>query len=440
MELHALFSDHRQYERQIARLYEKNKCRARALEQDGVALASLFLHREQVARLLAAEVGSGTYQFQPARLRSLTVGKKLRQMYVFCLTDRIVHSVVGTIVSQASAGVLSPNLYSYIKGRSWTSAVRAFARYVREHRKRLPDPRTRGLFVLRRDVLDYTNSIPVDDSSRLFALLRQVLSLPPELDSPTARSWDLVKNVVRPVLCAEAEPAGKRNDRGVPTGSPICPVVYNLYLTSMDHELTAVPGGFYARYCDDILFAHADPAVARDVERRIDATLASLGLETKKEKNLDFYFNGAGKGSPAWPAAQGTGAVPFLGCVVSFKGTIALPPVKVRRLLCDLRSRARRTLRGLRQSGIEQPGALLCAALNQALDPRSPLQHRSARFLRREATDRQQLRRLDYDIARLVAQTFTRAAGVRAFRQLSYRQMRTEWKLMSLCQARNRKR
>ena len=129
-----------------------------------------------------------------------------------------------------------------------------------------------------------------------------------------------------------------------------------------------------------MLFAHADAAVAREVEGKIDATLASLGLETKKEKNLDFYFNGAGKGSPAWPAARGTAAVPFLGCVVGFKGTIALAAVKIRRLLCDLRSRAIRTLRALRQSGNEQPGVLVCAALNQALDPGSPLQHRSADF------------------------------------------------------------
>jgi hypothetical protein len=59
--------------------------------------------------------------------------------------------------------------------------------------------------------------------------------------------------------------------------------------------------------------------------------------------------------------------------------------------------------------------------------------------LRREATDRQQLRQLDYGLARLVAQAVTGQAGVKVFRQLSYRQIRTDWKLISLCRARDRR-
>ena len=51
--------------------------------------------------------------------------------------------------------------------------------------------------------------------------------------------------------------------RGVPTGQPISCVLFNLYLSGLDAQLDRIPGAFYARYCDDIVFAHPDPDVVR---------------------------------------------------------------------------------------------------------------------------------------------------------------------------------
>jgi hypothetical protein len=443
MDLHALLSDYRLYDQQIEKLHQKHLHRPRSLAvpQDGVALSGLFLHREKVARLLAAAVGSGTYEFQPAGTRYLTVRKKQRLMYVFCLTDLLVHGVLARIITDAMAPYLSSTLHSYIKGRSWATAVRDFARCVREHSQSRPDATSRGLYVLRRDVRDYTNSIPVADSSKLFASLQRILGFRPDQNGLAAKHWAVVQKVVRPDLCADPSRPDVlyTNRRGIPTGSPISTVLFNLYIMPMDHALAAVPGGFYARYCDDFLFAHPDPRVVQQIDREIDAQLAALGLETKKEKNLDFYFNGAGKSSPDWPKARGSSAIPFLGCNISFSGGISLPPAKARRLLRDLRSRARRTCKARRGADREELGRAVCAAINQALHPTLPLRNRFAAFLRCQATDRHQLRQLDYQIARLVAQVVTGKGSVKAFQHAPYRKMRTDWKLLSLCRARNRK-
>jgi hypothetical protein len=55
----------------------------------------------------------------------------------------------------------------------------------------------------------------------------------------------------------------------------------------------------------------------------------------------------------------------------------------------------------------------------------------------RAVTDREQLRELDRQIARIAASAIAGRRGSRAFRQVSYRQLRA-WGLPSLLHARNR--
>jgi hypothetical protein len=331
---------------------------------------------------------------------------------------------------------LPPHLYSYITGRNWRQAVFGFADYVRNHRNGRPDPRTRGLYVLRRDIRQYSDSIPVGADSPLWGLLHQVLASGKSQDTATQPHWKLVQGIVRPTLCAD-QGGVVTNDRGVPTGSPISTVLFNLYLLPMDRELGSVAGGFYARYCDDFLFAHPDPAVVKQVDRRIDEILAAAQLQTSKEKNMTLYFNGAGKASAAWAQARGAVAVPFLGCSISFEGTVALPRKKVRGLLRDLAARTRRTRRALAQLTPAQAGPVLCATVNKALDAGFALRHKAAPLLRRVVTDRRQLRQLDYHIAQMVAGVVSGTTGVKAFQRIPYRTLRQDWNLVSLVHSRN---
>ena len=52
-------------------------------------------------------------------------------------------------------------------------------------------------------------------------------------------------------------------------------------------------------------------------------------------------------------------------------------------------------------------------------------------------TDREQLKEMDYHLALYLAQQLTGCQGVRAFRQVSYKTIRQDWGLHSLCQLRN---
>ncbi|MEN8205736.1 MAG: reverse transcriptase domain-containing protein [Pseudomonadota bacterium] len=438
MTLRNFLADPRGYRDQIDRLHVKFAHRGLLYEltQDGVPFASIVFNREKVARILAKEVSSGKYELQPAETRLIEVNGKSRQLYVFCLTDRIVHGVVASIVCNRMEAGISRHLYSYRRGLTWLSGITNFARYVRGHRRCIPDPRSRGLYVLRRDIRKYTDSIPVDKGSPIWPMLWDALALDGERKHIRRRYCGLIQEIVRPDIVSQ-EGLLYKNICGVPTGSAISTVLFNMYLGTLDDELGNLHGGFYARYSDDILFAHPDPDIARLADERISAVLRTHRLGTNEDKDENLYFNGAGRPSPAWHTSQGTTSVSFLGCNISFDGTITLKGSKVQRLLADLGVRIHRTLKAIPDRSPAVAGPILCGVINEALNPRSPLSQKSAPLLRSTVTCRSQLRQLDYEIARLVAGALTGQRGPRAFRKVPYRRIRGDWRLTSLVHTRN---
>jgi retron-type reverse transcriptase len=438
MHLYALLNDQQKYRDQIDRLHLKYSLgnRLYELEQDGVSLASICLKREKVARLLARTVARGKYILRPMQACMIKVGGKQRLIYLPCLTDRIVHGVIAAIIEAYMRPHLSPALYSYRKGTHRWKALGDVARYTRAHRRSHPNPKTRGLYVLRGDVHAYTDSIPVHSQSRLWPMLQEMISLNVQRKRSHRQYWELIQAVIRPEIFSTTGILYS-NILGIPTGSPISTVLFNLYLTPMDHELHNIPGAFYARYCDDFLFCHPDPSVARRVSERIDEILAQYDLHTNRQKDQTFYFNGAGRPSLQWPEAKGTTHISFLGCTLSFEGTVALKHDKLRELRKDLVLRAQRTLRALNDRRPEVAGPVICRVLNQALNPTALGHHKTAPVLRHAVTCRRQLKQIDYDVARLVASVLTGRTGPQAFRRVSYHTIRSQWKLVSLFHTRN---
>ena len=439
MNLHACLTDARRYERQIERLHQKYLCTQRLyeLQQSDVSLASFVLNRSAVARKIARTVGNGDYRLQPAHIRTITTDDKQRIVFAYRLTDLLVHGVVASVLEEALTPALSASLYSYRKGVSWWTAIAAFAAYARLHRKNEPDVRRRGFYVIRRDIDSYTDSIPVGATSPVWDMLRRVLLTFDDGRSLSAH-WGLIETVVRPVAFVTKGQLFTQY-RGVPTGQPISCVLFNLYLSGLDAQLDQIPGAFYARYCDDIVFAHPDPDVVRAADACMRETLAPLGIQFNESKSRDLYLTGAGRPSSVWPEARGTTAVPLLGCLVSAQGTVTLSRKKRRRLLADIEDRAFGTARALQTHDPAAAGRIICAAINRALAPRLEFsQQRSAALLRRAVTNRQDLKQLDYCIARIVLRAVTGERSAQGFRAIPYRRMRDEWRLISLQHARNK--
>jgi hypothetical protein len=428
------------FEEQLDRLHEKYVAGglAYAIEQDGVSLAAMAQDAGRFSRALVKDIRAGRYALEPAQLRMITVGEKERLIYKFRLTDLLVHGVVSAALHDWFLPRFSPRLYSYIKGRDWWDALRDFSAFVRAHFRSKADKRSLGLYVLRRDIAKYTDSIPVGDSSPLWPLLLRETGFPAKPEGVDRIAWDLCRGVIRTEAFTLDGAGHFTNLVGVPTGSPISTTLFNVYIVELDRKLDALEPGFYARYGDDLLFADIDPEKARRADEIIRTTLKEHRLRSNVDKSRNLFFNGAGRPSSAWPAAKGSPSVEFLGCRISADATVALGPKNHRLLIADLEDRLRRLTANLpRNAPPAERGPLVCRILNEALDPESALAQKSAAALRYSVTDREYLKELDREILKMALKWISGSRSVKAFREFSPARLRRQWKLISLYHARN---
>jgi hypothetical protein len=425
------------YATQIEKLRKKQRQAHRQDDnsQQRAALSAISIHRRSFSRVLTRTIQRGEYVFSPMEERIVRIGDKDRSLYRSSISDKIVLAALAEITVELIAPYLSPSVYSYQKGKSSLTALNHFASYLAHHKSSRPEPKDRGLYIIKRDISAYGESIPVTDDSPLWEILQDALVNRGGV--PNADPFlSLLKSAIRPQV---VKVSGKVTelDVGVPTGSSIQPAICNLYLTPLDRTLDTIPGSFFARYGDDFLFAHPEAAVARKAAFRIDEIAQKLRLEIKDEKKQNCYFTNPGRPSVDWPETTNSSFIEYLGCRISFSGIIGLKTEKAHRLLRDLRTRMRTMRNLLDGSSVDTLAPVLCAVVNAAMDPHESLCHPTSSLLRYIVNDRAQLKHLDYLIALSLAETLSGKQGVRAFRTIPYKKLRRTWNLHSLVVARN---
>jgi hypothetical protein len=437
-DLARVLADPRAYELEVDRLLDRHAFGRGLYElrEGPVSLASVATRRSEVARRIAETVARGEYQPGAAELRTIRVRGKRRSVVALGLVDRLVHGVVADALERAIEPTLSPRLLSYRPGIPWWRGVQEMAAWIRRQRAASAvGQRGPAVYVIRRDVRAYTDTIPVDDGSRLWPMIDTAL-LGRRPSPPWAQA--VLRSVVRPAVAVRGGTASPR-DRGVPTGQPISCVLFNLYLRDLDRRLADLVGGFYARYSDDVVFAHPDPAMVQHAADIIAAGVAELGLALNEAKSRDAYLTVAGHASRDWPTARGAQFVPLLGLRVGADGTVGLEPAKARELVRDLRRRA--WAAAAAGTGPEESAALACLVIRRSLQVDDPeVAVRAAGLLRHVVTDRRQLAELDHRIAREVAGLLVGNRTVRAFRSMPAAVLRDRFGLPSLVAMRNRAR
>ena len=424
-------SDEARWHRQIDRLAAR--ARGRRLEsllQDGVRFAQIVEERERVVSLLRAATKDASYRPGVAWLTRVQIGGKEREIARIGALDLVVHAVVAEILAERIEPHLSPYLYSYRRGRSPWQALRLLARVAGSHSAARPDPRARGLYVLRSDIKSYTDSIPIGDDALLWRELQEALGL-----AATDPHFTMTRALLPPALWQEDAAPGSR-ERGLLFGAPTTNVAGNVHLMELDEALGARPGA-YARFGDDVLYAHADPDLVREARSLLEAILARRGLEPNRKKLRILYWNGAARPAPGWPEALGVRDLPFLGAAVRFDGTIGLSSAKWTSLLRELHARIERTSRLLLADSPKTRAKILASVVNDAFDVRSELCVREATLVIDLVSDRAQLAQLDYWVARWIAEAATRRHGPRAFRAVPWWWLRRSAKLASRVVARN---
>jgi len=125
--------------------------------------------------------------------------------------------------------------------------------------------------------------------------LCRMLSLDPENPREDRRQRFCSAAQFREIVRGNRLCSVNRRGFGIPQGSPISAILSNLYLLEFDEEMHTMitgHGGFYRRYCDDILFVVPTPEARGQVLTMMRTMLTELGLTAHPDKTEVMDFPG----------------------------------------------------------------------------------------------------------------------------------------------------
>lgn len=221
---------------------------------DRVGLDAFGYNLDQRLVRLSKDLREGRYR--PGPLRRVDIPKPsggLRPLAIPCVVDRVAQSSVAQILSPALEREFEESSYGYRPGRGVADAVR-----------RVEALRRQGfVWTLDADIEAYFESVPIDKLAE-----RLVRSLGEGPLTELIGLW-LEHGAV----------AG----RGLPQGSPLSPLLANLYLDDLDEALTG-DGLRIVRYADDFLVLAKARPDAEAARGRVEGLLAKAGLRLNADK------------------------------------------------------------------------------------------------------------------------------------------------------------
>ncbi len=236
---------------------------------DGVTLERFG--DDLLARLakLRAQVKAATYVPDPLlRIELPRPGKSSRLLAVPTVRDRVLQ----TAIAQALNPILDPTFeeqsFAYRPGRSVRDAIGAVI-----------DARDDGFVcVVDADIEAFFDNIPHGE-----LLEKLAVALPDQSVLPLIKAW----------LSAPIKAGNEfiKPDRGVPQGSPISPLLSNLYLDAFDEVLAADEERRLVRYADDFVILTTDNHAAELSLEAAGLWLSSSGLAINFDKTRITTFD-----------------------------------------------------------------------------------------------------------------------------------------------------
>jgi group II intron reverse transcriptase/maturase len=238
---------------------------------------------------LKLKIQDGGWRPKPSREKLIpkpTGG--MRPLAIGCLEDKIVQNLCAKILEAIYEPIFHSCSYGFRRGKSQHQAL---ARVHQEIRLRKD-----ACVVVEMDIEKFFNTIPHD---KLMALIKLRIT-----DTSFLR---LINRMLKNSILSE-DGEIRVNEAGTPQGSPISPVLSNIYLHyALDQwfQENWVGRGQMIRYADDAVFVFARENDAQDFRRALEARLEDYGIKLNGEKSGLVRFN----------ERKPEGDVPFLGFV-----------------------------------------------------------------------------------------------------------------------------
>lgn len=241
--------------------WEKVRDNAGAVGGDGVSVGEFHADAPNRVSRLSHALRKGSYRVGDSR--RVAIPKKsggFRTLTIPSVVDRVAQASVALTLGPALDRLMEPSSFAYRPGRSVAQAISRIASLRRDGYR----------FVVDGDIRAYFDNIPHEP---LIDLLDRVVSSP--------RLVDLI------ALWLESY---AETGRGVPQGSPLSPLLANLYLDHVD-EAIEDRGVRLVRYADDFVILCREEGQAASALQKMAELLAAAGLELNLEKTAIRTFD-----------------------------------------------------------------------------------------------------------------------------------------------------
>jgi len=250
--------------RRLHRAWQRVEKNAGAAGIDKMTVQDFAKREQELLDLIHEKLKAGKYRFKPARrvLIPKPGSKKQRKLGIPVVMDRIVSQSLHTVLEEMFDPEFTSSNFGFRRGRSQQQAIKHVKEAVVEGHEW-------GASI---DIQGFFDEIPHE---LILQLIRRRI-----------RDEQLVTLVARALKAGViVDGVFEKTTKGCPQGAPVSPVLSNIVLNELDHELER-RGHRYARWADDFIILLKSERAARRVMDGITQFLEEeLDLPVNLEKS-----------------------------------------------------------------------------------------------------------------------------------------------------------
>lgn len=244
--------------------WQQVKRNAGAAGIDGMTVEEFEQRKEKLLQIIHMKLRNGNYRFKPARrvLIPKEGSAKMRKLSIPVVMDRVVSQSINAVFTEIFDPGFTTSNFGFRQGKSQHQAIAHVRSIVKEGYE----------WCASIDLKSFFDEIPHD---LILKLVRRKI-----LDE---RVVTLIARALKSGIMVEGRL--EKTTKGCPQGSPLSPMLSNIVLNELDHELEE-RGHRYCRWADDFLvLLKSERAANRVMEGIIRYLETNLQLPVNKKKS-----------------------------------------------------------------------------------------------------------------------------------------------------------